>query len=252
MLKELGFESCETVKKCEEIVQRNKEKEEINEKYLSQLKTIKELKQKYPFEVFTTLKEFESICEKYNLIYAPAKNYVKDIPEKNVLEIANAKKLSYDFIAKDKYKLIPKKGGEKRFQAFLNAINKSDGIFDKDEHKELLKKYADREYCSWSIYEDVWAYVIWKEIGEIGFYTFSNVEHISIQELHIAAPKSHFNLDDVKKTSKFGFSMATVKEVKDPIAFEFCCNDIIRIISKWGTPDDQSYLDERLVNENLN
>jgi hypothetical protein len=47
------------------------------------------------------------------------------------------------------------------------------------------------------------------------------------------------------------FLVKTV-EVKDPIVFQFCKGDICRIITKWGTSDDQSYLDPLVINETMN
>ena len=63
---------------------------------MNTLKTINEFKVKYPDSKFITIDQLEHICEKYALIHAPATNYIKDIPEKNVLEMANRKKL-YEF-----------------------------------------------------------------------------------------------------------------------------------------------------------
>jgi hypothetical protein len=70
--------------------------------------------------------------------------------------------------------------------------------------------------------------------------------------LFIAAPKSHFNLEGLNKKSKFGFFNVTVTEVKDPVVFEYCKNDIVRIVTKWGTEDDKAYLDPILTDEKLN
>ena len=40
-----------------------------------------------------TQEKLDEICEKYNLIHAPVKNYIGDVPEKNLQEIANAQPL---------------------------------------------------------------------------------------------------------------------------------------------------------------
>lgn len=44
----------------------------------------------------------------------------------------------------------------------------------------------------------------------------------------------------------------TTYELKDPVVFEYYKNNVIRIITKLETEDDQSYLDPNLVNETLN
>lgn len=93
LLEELGFISSET------IIQANKLKEQAlqveNKIKLTkqQADLIRDLKFKYPLEKFITVEVLERICNKYNLIHAPAGNYIKDIPEKNILEMKNCKKL---------------------------------------------------------------------------------------------------------------------------------------------------------------
>jgi hypothetical protein len=80
-------------------------------------------------------------------------------------------------------------------------------------------------------------------------------EEITIDKsgFFIAAPKTHFNLKGLTQKSKFGFfNVLTVTVPKDPIVFEYCKNGICRIITKWGTSDDQSYLDPALTNEIYN
>ena len=63
--------------------------------------------------------------------------------------------------------------------------------------------------------------------------------------LFIAAPKSHFNLDGLKKTSKFSFNLVTIQ--KDPIVFRYCRGGI-QVITKWGLEAG----DESLVNPVIN
>lgn len=61
---------------------------------------------------------------------------------------------------------------------------------------------------------------------------------------------SHFDTTGLTQTSTNGFSKTVIhREVKDPVVFEFCKGGFVRIISKWGTDDDQSYLDPSLRNE---
>ena len=50
-------------------------------------------KEAYPFLKFLTEEKLEEICEKYNLIYAPVQNYIEDVPQKNLKEIAAAQEL---------------------------------------------------------------------------------------------------------------------------------------------------------------
>ena len=62
-----------------------------------------------------------------NLIHAPAKNYIRDIPEKNMLEMKNCKKLDDS----DKCELIMNFPDISK--VFLKAIGKKDTIFTYSE-----------------------------------------------------------------------------------------------------------------------
>lgn len=82
--------------------------------------------------------------------------------------------------------------------------------------------------------------------------------------LFIAAPKSHFDLKSLETVNGLAYYYKTnvnvkiIQETKDPIAFnilggnEKYPNGFVRILSKWGTEDDQSYIDPIVQNENLN
>lgn len=50
-------------------------------------------KLRYPFSKFLTMREMDSICEKYGLIYAPVSAYMREVPAKNLLEIEQAQGL---------------------------------------------------------------------------------------------------------------------------------------------------------------
>lgn len=88
-LEKLGFVNSEPVKQAATIKENRKKTETILVKTKQEAELLRYYKQTYPFQKFLTVAELERICEKYNLIYAPAKNYIKDIPEKNVFEMAN-------------------------------------------------------------------------------------------------------------------------------------------------------------------
>lgn len=254
MLEELGFVNSETVHQAKSLKQRAKEIETQLNLTRSQVKSIYYFKQKYPFEKFITVDELERICEKYNLIHAPARNYIRDIPEKNVLEMKKCKKLDDS----DKCELIMNFPDISK--VFLKAIGKKDTIFTYSEVLVLAKKYWDNPLSIMKWFENAsstWSFAILKGMrGGISpgtdEYDFTQVEKIDRAGIFIAAPKSHFNLNGLSKKSKFGFFNVTVHEVKDPVVFEYCKDNLCRIITKWGTDDDQSYLDPALINELLN
>lgn len=257
LLKELGFTNSEPVKQAALVTARNVEVKRSIDLTQSQIDTINELKVKYPLEKFITVKELERICSKFNLIHAPVSNYIKDIPEKNVLEMSRAKPLSKDDKEPDSRKLI---GLESNY--LLELFDKKEPIFTVEDLKRI--DYSFDSLVAWFKNNDTtWAYVAvlyGLKDGKKGLhdntrgrhYYFRKSEVITKDGLFIAAPPSHFNLDGLTKKSTFGFFKVEQQEVKDPVVFQYCKNNICRIITKWGTDDDQSYLDPALTNESQN
>jgi len=257
LMQELGFHASETVEQAKVLKDRTiKIKEERQVKELV-ANTINEFRVSYPKEKFITEDKLNELCKKYNLMYAPIKNYIKDVPEKNLLDIKNRKLLSSEDTVKNLYKFKASKANQNEFQLFLNAIGKPDGIIEEGEDVVLLNKYATSysngfENNPFHITSTTWMYVIWKDLNKIGGYSFINAEIIEKSGLFVAAPKSHFNLDGISKENEFGFFDVKHVEVKDPIVFEFCKNNLVRIVTKWGTEDDQSFLDPIVQNSQDN
>jgi DNA-binding Xre family transcriptional regulator len=260
MLINLGFVNSEVVKQANSIKENQKEiKNKIDITSL-QASYIRKLKVKYPKEKFITIDELERICEKYNLIHAPVSNYIKDIPEKNVLEMTNCKKLDIEDKIEETF-LVTEVDSLSDFKKLLKILGKNSNNYE-ITNSDVIK--AHKEYRN-IFYEDDTVLTHWlfgKTADYMVFYDLKKehnldfrikkYEKIDKTGLFIAAPKSHFNLKGLDKKSKYGFFTVTVKEVKDPVVFEYCKNNICRIITKWGTEDDQSYLDPILFDEKLN
>lgn len=83
---ELGFVKSAKVKDI-------REREEAIQKSRKLSQLVRHYKKTYPFLKFVTVVQLDAICEKYNLIYAPVRNYIKEVPEKNLAEIASAQEL---------------------------------------------------------------------------------------------------------------------------------------------------------------
>lgn len=237
LAKSLGFTSCEPVKQIEKLEKDNQSilvKKEEKENVINNIKTLKHY---YPLEKFITIEVFESILKKYNLVYAPSSFYIKDIPEKNLLEIQKCKMLNFSHQLEPSYTYqfeymtyVPKKVRE----WLDNLITK----------REISGDNAFRELCPFK-YKGDHLYTSY------GF----KITKISKSGYFIAAPPSHFNLEDLKneKNNKFGYFEVEEKIVsRDPIVFQFVKGDLVRIITKWGTSDDQSYLDPAIQDEKLN
>lgn len=207
----LGFMKSEVVRQADGLVKTKQDAELIGY-----------YKQNYPFQKFITESEMNRICEKYNLIYAPVGNYIKDVPEKNIKEIENA------------------------------LLLKSEDIpIDPMYVKEFSFLYTDKEKIEWfeaNVGYETDISTDQRFSGRVGgrgttFMTFStpmlgldirSITQVDRQGLFIAAPESHFDLSLFRKTGKFAFMNFTViAPVKDPIVFRYCRGGI-QIISKWG------------------
>ena len=250
LLKEIGFINNKRLIEVNKINQIN-EKVNIEQKeYDDKLNFLHRLKYHYPLDKFITFEQLETICKKYNLIYANIKYYGEDVPLNNLIDIKNRKELSNEFLPskqivinyeiykwfginlKTKYiSPIDAKNWEKTITLDVNYNNINDSVVEYELEYYLKRKYNPKKLLS---------------------FTNVNYEIIDKSGLFIAAPKSHFvGLDKLKK-NKSGFFSFIKGEVKDPIVFEFCKNDFIRIITKWGTDDDKSNLDISLINEKNN
>lgn len=86
-LSELGFHNSLAHEKAEPVRQAAKEdylKSELKE-------AIEYFSNKYPQYKFITEDSVRKICVKYNLYYGSVRNYIGDVPEKNLIEIENFK-----------------------------------------------------------------------------------------------------------------------------------------------------------------
>lgn len=229
---ELGFENSEPVKQAKSLWQKKEKIEQQIDLTRQQAEKLKYFIQKYPFEKFITVDEFEKICNKYNLVHAPVKNYIKDVPEKNVIEMQNVKQLENDEKAESLYIAY-----EVRFR----HIQRLEALWFETNIGLGKPLKFDDFIVEHGVYKT-----------PHGYLHLDNIQKINREGLFIAAPKSHFNLEGLEKKSKFGLFQTETFEVKDPVVFEYCKNNIIRIITKWGTDDDKSYLDETLINSKLN
>lgn len=174
---------------------------------------IQRYKDIYPFQKFLTENELDRICEKYNLIYAPIANYIKDVPEKNLLPEDKSNNYSVYYIT-NFWSRCPK-----QISTLLNSGIPSNAL-DYGFNEESVMKYV-REVLGYN--------------GPYTGHIFNDfIERTTVRTgLFIAAPKSHFNLKGLKKDKKFGFMNVTIKEYKDPIVFRYCRGGL-QVLSKWG------------------
>lgn len=249
LAEKIGFVNSEIVKKANYYKEKRKQEENKLRLAKETINLINDYKVRYT-EKIIPVSELERICEKYNLIHAPIANYVKDIPEKNLIEISEAKKLS----DKDNPELVFNFEGNTEFFKFLKeAFGKTENISELEIREKVISIHGrcPEGWDNPTIHSTGLFIISRKCINNYAFY----YKCITVDKTgyFIAAPKSHFNLDGISKKSKFGFfNVSVTEEIKDPVVFEYMKGDLVRIITKWGTDDDQSYLDPSLTNEILN
>lgn len=242
MMKQLGFpDKNETIVHSNDIRLKDEE-----------LDTLCYLKKEYPLEKFITKGDFFSICKKYNLIYAPSRNYIKDIPEKNVQDIFNRKKLKSADEEKGIYKIVGLRNDAMvKFLGIKNltyTYTQLEGLYK----KHLSGRYLPNNYASDGSWLNVFRWDLTGNPFSMECTRFDSIDSVKMDGLFIAAPKSHFDLKGLAKSELGYASKTTIFSPKDPIAFEFVRGSFVRIITKWGTPDDKSYLDPILTNEKSN
>lgn len=232
----LGFTNTPTVEASKKV---KKQKQKIVQTK-KQADLIQYYMREYPFLKFLTELELDRICDKYNLVYAPVVNYTKDIPEKNLEEIENAKELNYTDIfgsvvtIKSKHDFI---NGD----VFNHFVSEYGNKFSFNMLKEILRKEKGEKginYFNFCIkngeeIEDFdFLYAITVDNKKYNSHCFSKYTIESRDGLFIAAPKSHFNLNGLEEKGK-GFFKIIKKEPKDPIVFRYVRGGV-QVLSKWG------------------
>lgn len=252
-LKALGFSvKNETVAQGERIQSNIEEVEKIKRETRDKLQLQGKYRVKYPNDKIISLDDFNKVINKYDLVYGTADLYIKDIPEKNVNEIAEAKETDYLHKPKSTYfitrvEIDNFRKNTKVAKRLLKAFNK-EGLIVKtnspfqSEQIEAIEKALGYTFR---------AIDIRMAVNNIYF------EEVNNSNLFIAAPKSHFDTSNVifdgkQMIVKPKAVKSTIAEPKDPIAFYMLKDGFVRIVSKWGTSDDQSYLDPIVQNERDN
>jgi len=216
---ELGFTNADIVKKTQEKEEELVKNQQIAERVLYYKRT-------YPFTKFLTVPQLDSICDKYTLIYAPVGRYMKNVPKKNLKEIANAQKLNAEDKAEEYwvvtegttfYHDVPKATQEWVLKQRFTARPRNSDL------RTLLPAKLQKKGSP--------SYIMDHE----------ETEQVLQNGLFIAAPKSHFNLTGLSEKGKGFFQTIIKKEPKDPIVFRYV-NGGIQVLSKWGLEADDPML----------
>lgn len=199
-------------------------------------KTIRHYKQTYPLQKFLTNDELDRICKKYKLIYAPIRNYIRDVPEKNLLEIEQLTPLNQSDVAQD--------------EVFTEVIYGFDivGVSAPRARIMGLPKTIPGLRATHFTDIDDWIRRNFPKVGDRKYICSKGIVHeISRSGLFIAAPRNHFDLRGLNKTGAFSFLNVRLTEIDDPIVFRYCKGGV-QIVTKWGLEGN----DESLINEKMN
>lgn len=236
-LYKLGFVNTELVNKMTEITKRNKTQDRIIKKELELAKTIKKYSEIYPKCKFLTIEELNRICKKYGLVYAQVQHYTKTVPDENLKEIEENNPYLGDW-AKP---LVT-------HHVHWTLKNKtSDGFLTSSDTKDwanpiIVEHEQERRYDSWDVERLLRQTYRPDKMLEVK----SDKCHVDIVDksgLFIAAPKKHFNTDNLSFDGAHGlFSLKRKKVIKtDPVVFKFV-KDGVLIITKWGLVGDDPLL----------
>lgn len=205
---------------------------------------LEQLKAKYPNQKFLTVKQLKQLCAKYGLIAAPVAHYKEEVPEENLLEIANAQKLDRAdaYVAPfmfriEQYSEDATLANKLKFGNEWHVLDSQyiyshvlDSTYDISHWRDDLRRALNKQMMDQGISNKVYQRLDFKR-------------EQSTTGLQIAAPKSHFDLTGLEK-SKDGLAFSKVaktqivdedkKPVKDPIVFEMLAGDYVRILTMWG------------------
>lgn len=277
-MKSLGFGARnETIIEAEEqkkIIRANNDKIDLSKTVLEEMA---EYRIAYPKDKIVPMSEFQKVLKKYNLIYAPATAYIKDVPEKNVIEMSEAKEVLeehkpfmaaiiseikvYNSLCNDNN--IDPKELKIKLEPFLKKLYVVDikSKFDLSYYKS--RTFTNRDSIYYKITESAKKDLLESgiTIEEMGCIYIDDMKSVDRSNLFIAAPKSHFDLNslstiDGKEYFTGEFGKVSLVETKDPIGFKLLVGlngqEYVRILSKWGTDDDKSYLDPIVQDERHN
>lgn len=216
LLAEIGFTSNPAVEKAQQIKIKEKETQEA-------AALLHYYKQEYPFQKILTTGQLDNICKKYNLIYAPISHYKEEVPDKNLLEIKNVKKLKQEDFPENVRMLTitrfyPDDSAQLK-EIFKYPIKLANNNIRYDSDREVMGLARSLGYTGNAQYV----------YGIDG----CRIDTVMMNGLFIAAPKNHFDLNGL---SEKGFGFLDVKTIilKDPIVFRYIRGDGIQILSKWG------------------
>ena len=209
-LVELGFTNSKQVTEASAKMATATENKKMAEKVLYYKRT-------YPFLKFLTVEKLDEICEKYNLIHAPVANFIEDVPEKNLKEIAAAQALLGDDRKEETWRIINH-----------DSVDFFDGITKKQQKKILNATYDERPKDR----------VIVGKFADINtrmiFRSSLPCEKDDQSGLFIAAPKNHFDLKGLTQKGTKGFFKTILETTPpDPIVFRYVKGGI-QVLSKWG------------------
>lgn len=192
----------------------------------AQAELISHYMQIYPFLKFLTEQELNRICEKYNLIHAPVKNYIKFVPEKNLKEIEGSQELQESDVFPAKLMITE-----------LRSNPSSVTVGAKGRHHIFEKWATNYSFNQQMNTEQLKSFYLSLNIGGLdGVNVYAGLStwgRIDMSGLFIAAPKSHLDLKDLSQKTKHGFFHVEKIEPKDPIVFRYCRGGI-QVLTKWG------------------
>lgn len=214
-LKKLGFDNSPTTihgTNKFEVINLSKE----------QLEKLSYYNNKYPNSKFISVERFNKIKDKYGLMYDKVVYYKEEIPDNMLEQITSKRRLEQRDIPHELFHVVVNSYSKNTFKKFLKLKGKKKPIFTNEEVKESHEKYRGHFPHEWVLGKSGENMIFYDELKKLGL------------EVH------GFKGTQITDYTSFLYSFFYC--FNEPLVFQFCKGDFIRILTDWEykTKDEES------------
>lgn len=228
-LNKIGFGTAKPIKDLEEVTKKKTEAQET-------IEAIEYYQTYYPSYKFISKSQIEKICKKYGLLFGESKNYLGDIPDKNLAEIEAFKLREEDYYEEISWSSMFENFG--MFMPIRSVLPRQWFWYENNQSSQLVDKIeiSNDTVTTQGLIPQIQA------SGNTAYYDATPKK--TKPPFKICAPKKDFNTQGYEV--KDGYKLVYDPIVIQPVKYKNIEGGLV--ISKWGLEGE----DKDLVNEKLN